>query len=285
MLIYTHQELRFSPCGNYLHFLSIAFIPQRETASTEARVTLTTFNFNSQGNNEDTLFRECPPQRCTYSFGESLAHVPLPLALTHWSDTEVTVALPPLTCDPKILKIMLPFLPHLAVADREDDSCAGGGTIMTLQHAIFFPMSTPNRQACLMYRNEGQSGIVAEGRLYLVLDRPVHPSAADDTDGVESSEKTTDDFPSNNYEGNEAGAPELGQASPPVVLRWKIEQNDGWRAWNPEVDSKASDLKRDVPVWKMLRGQFVDSDKLFSVPIRSGLDWTRKGYLSCGAMG
>jgi hypothetical protein len=51
------------------------------------------------------------------------------------------------------------------------------------------------------------------------------------------------------------------------------------------MDGTASDLKRDVPVWKMLRGQFVDSDKLFSVPIRSGLDWKRKGYLSCSAMG
>lgn len=280
-----NQELRFSPCGNYLYFLSIAFFPQKETASTEARVTLTTFNFNSQGTSEDTLFREFPPQRCTYSFGETLADVPLPLALTHWSDTEVIVALPPLTCDPRILKIMLPVLPYSAVPGPEQDSDADRNNIVTLQRSIFFPTSTPNRQASLMYRNEGQSGIGAEGRLYLVLDKLIHPSAADDTDGVGSSEKTTDDFPSNNYEGNEAGAPELGQASPPVVLRWKIEQNGGWRAWNPEVDSKASDLKRDVPVWKMLRGQFVDSDKLFSVPIRSGLDWTRKGYLSCGAMG
>ncbi|KAG8160710.1 hypothetical protein KVR01_008974 [Diaporthe batatas] len=279
------RELRFSPCGNYLHFLSIAFVPRRETASTEARVTLTTFSFNHEGTTDDTLFRECPPQECTYSFGETLADVPLPLALTHWSDTEVIVALPPLTCDPKILKLMLSALPDLPVPGPDDDRCAGGNNILTLQSAIYFPTSTPIRQARLMYRNEGQSDVKAEGRLYLVLDRLVPSDGSKHADGVESGEKTTDSSTSKNDEGGDTGAPELGQASPPVVLRWKIAHNDGWRAWDPEADSKASDLKREVPVWKMLRGQFVDSDKLFSVPIRSGLDWTRKGYLSCGVIG
>jgi hypothetical protein len=138
-----------------------------------------------------------------------------------------------------------------------------------------------------MYRNDGQAGTEAGGRLYLVLDKLLHPGAEKNSGEMETikNAKTSIIPHDNDEERDEAGGPDLGQASPPVVLRWKVEQGDGWRAWDPDVDGTASDLKRDVPVWKMLRGQFVDSDKLFSVPIRSGLDWRRKGYLSCAAMG
>lgn len=247
---------------------------------------LSTFNFNHEGNSDDTLLRECPPQRCTYTFGETLADVPLPLALTHWSDREVIIALPPLTCDPKILKIMLPVFPAVAPSGGEDDYCSGENTIMTLQHAVYFPTSTPARQAHLMYRNEGEIGKTVGGRLYLVLDKLVHTAAGDDNDATgttgdvtESSESVGDSI------NGKVDGPDLGHASPPVVLRWKVAQGDGWRAWDTNSDTMSSDLKRDVPVWKMLRGQFVDSDKLFSVPIRSGLDWRRKGYLSCSAIG
>ncbi|KAL2277488.1 hypothetical protein FJTKL_15405 [Diaporthe vaccinii] len=276
------RELRFSPCGNYIHFLSVAFVPQKEKASTEARVTLSTFNFNHEGNSDDTLLRECPPQRCTYTFGETLADVPFPLALTHWSDTEVIIALPPLTCDPKVLKIMLPVLPHVAVSGAEEGGCTDGNAIVTLKNGIYFPTSTPSRHAHLMYRNDWGSG----GRLYLVLDRLVHAGAGEDNDATKATENGTESSTNIDKVNNDkANGPDLVQVSPAVVLRWKIAHRDGWRAWDPSVDGTSSDLKRDVPVWKMLRGQFVDSDKLFSVPIRSGLDWRRKGYLSCSAMG
>lgn len=168
-----------------------------------------------------------------------------------------------------------------------EGSYAGENTIVTLQQTIYFPTSTPSRKARLMYRNDGQNSLEAGGRLYLVLDKLVHPEAGRDNSDVENTENVKKDSNSNdNDEHNMNGSPDLGQASPPVVLRWKIEQgDDGWRAWNVDIDGTASDLKREVPTWKMLRGQFVDSDKLFSVPIRSGLDWRRKGYLSCGTIG
>lgn len=249
-------------------------------------MTLSTFNFNHGGNSDDTLLRECAPQRCTYAFGETLADVPFPLALTHWSDTEVIIALPPLTCDPKILKIILPVFPSVAISGAAESGCAEGNAILTLKDGIYFPTSTPSRHAHLMYRNDGESGTTAGGRLYLVLDKLVHAAAGEDNDATKAAEEDTESS-TNVDKGNndKADGPDLGQASPPVVLRWKIAQRDGWRAWDPNMDGTSSDLKRDVPVWKMLRGQFVDSDKLFSVPIRSGLDWRRKGYLSCSAMG
>lgn len=247
---------------------------------------LSTFNFNHEGNSDDTLLRECPPQRCTYTFGETLADVPLPLALTHWSDTEVIIALPPLTCDPKIIKIMLPISPSVALSGGDDAFCSSEITVMTLQDALYFPTSTPARQAHLMYRNDGEIGMTAGGRLYLVLDKLLHTSAGEENGAMEGTEEGTGNSTSvENGTNAKAEGPDLGQASPPVVLRWKIAQGDGWRAWDTTLDTMSSDLKRDIPVWKMLRGQFVDSDKLFSVPIRSGLDWRRKGYLSCSAIG
>lgn len=266
--------------------MSIAFFPQKEKASTEARVTLSTFNFNHEGNSDDTLLREGSPQRCTYTFGETLADVPLPLALTHWGDTEVIVALPPLTCDPKILKIMLPVFPTGVVTGVDETDARDGNAIVTLQRAIYFPTSTPVRQARLMYRNDGESSMAAGGRLYLVLDKLIHSAASEEDDTNRTTEGASENSMSVDDGGRgKIGGPDLGQASPPVVLRWKITQGDGWRAWDPDIDGTASDLKSEIPVWKMLKGQFVDSDKLFSVPIRSGLDWTRKGYLSCAAMG
>lgn len=177
---------------------------------------------------------------------------------------------------------MLPVFPHVAVSGAEEGGCTDGNAIVTLKNGIYFPTSTPSCHAHLMYRNDWDSG----GRLYLVLDKLVHAGAGEDNDATKATENGTESS-TNIDKGNndKANGPDLVQVSPAVVLRWNIAHRDGWRAWDPNVDGTSSDLKRDVPVWKMLRGQFVDSDKLFSVPIRSGLDWRRKGYLSCSAMG
>jgi hypothetical protein len=156
-----------------------------------------------------------------YAFGETLADVPLPLALTHWSDTEVVIALPPLTCDPKILKIMLPVLPPVAATAAEEETGCDGNTPMTLQHRVYFPTWTPGRQAHMMYRNDGEDGkAAAGGRLYLVLDNLVHPDVAE-ANGVTMTTEDATTRPAS-VEANQPGetcGPELGQASPPVVLR------------------------------------------------------------------
>lgn len=64
-------------------------------------------------------------------------------------------------------------------------------------------------------------------------------------------------------------------------MRWKIPNDNGWRVWDPERDEKSTDLKLGVDYVRMLRGGFVDGERRFDVPIRSGLDWTRKAFLSC----
>ncbi|KAF4946771.1 hypothetical protein FGADI_10975 [Fusarium gaditjirri] len=88
--------------------------------------------------------------------------------------------------------------------------------------------------------------------------------------------------------------------SGPVVMRWKVvghgtarttqdgedngeisEERHAWREWNNE-DQVSEDAKVErsaLEEYRMLRGDFVG--ETYTVPIRSGLDWTREGVLSC----
>lgn len=209
---------------------------------------MSTFRFHADSDDEDAVLRHSEVSGYKYMFGETLADVALPLALTCWSDNEVVIALPPLTCDPKIIKIGL----RRHAGQVED--IAHDASFCTLRAPIYFPTSTPRRKARLLYRSsEGTKG---SGYICLALD------------GTEPSEH---------------GAGEDVLTSPPVVLRWKIAELGGWREWEEKQDGTASDLKRGISDWQMLKGDFVDNDKYFRVPIRSGLDWTRKGHLSCAA--
>lgn len=202
-------------------------------------MTVSTFHFNVDGGDDHGLSRHSETRGYKYRFGETLAEVALPLSLTCWSDSEVVIALPPLTCDPRIVKIQLP---RLAEATPSSSSAGADTAFWTLGAPIYFPTSTPRRKAHLVYRSSQGT----KGSEYLCL-------ALDSVEGA------------------------------PVVLRWKIGELGGWRAWDDEHDGTASDVTRAVTGWQLLKGDFVDNDKYFSVPIRSGLDWTRKGHLSCAA--
>lgn len=248
---------------------------------TDARITVSTFFFDREGSSDKTLLRECQARRCRYSFGEALADAPAPLALAHWGDREVVVALPPLTCDPRIVRVRLPEVSATATAggggggQTAAASCADEGAVSTPRDPVYFPASAPRRGARLMYRaEEGVAGGEDGSCLYLALDALRHRHAADGPPAPAPAPAPAPD--------GEDAPPPPGRVSPPVVLRWKVAPGDeGWRAWDPEEDGRASDLKRPVPIEKLLQGQFVDADKLFSVSIRGGLDWRRKGYLSC----
>lgn len=195
------------------------------------------------------------------------------------------VALPPLTCDPRVVRIRLPEVDPatgLIAACYDDDDNGSGGGILTPREPVYFPASTPARRPRLMYRGPQQHQQRAEGvseageaggscYLFLALDRLRHGKAPTRPTAGGASSAESDAEPS---------SPE--RVSPPVVLRWKMASgDDGWRAWNPEEDGRASDLKRPIPVEKLLQGQFVDAAKRFHVQIRSGLNWSRKGHLSC----
>jgi hypothetical protein len=67
---------------------------------------------------------------------------------------------------------------------------------------------------------------------------------------------------------------------PPTVMLWKLSKKD-WRDWDDIQDGQSEKLKSTHGTYSQIRGSFIAADRKFSVPIRSGLNWTRKGVLSC----
>ncbi|KAF2964117.1 hypothetical protein GQX73_g9438 [Xylaria multiplex] len=229
------RELRFSRCGNYLHCLTILFV--QHDLYTECRVATSSIDFTPDDDDDaPKTITASQISRVAYNFADPLAAINPPFALTYWCDEYVVVALPPLTCDPKILKIALD-------GDASDP-------VSTLRDPIYFPASTPLRDSRLVYRPSRKD---AEGYMFLVLNAVPAPK--------------------------DVTAPNT--SSPVTALRWGISDDDGWRPWNEGEDANSSDMKEDSPLWSFMRGSFVESGKPFSVPVRVGLNWTRKAYLSC----
>ncbi|RYC64255.1 hypothetical protein CHU98_g1977 [Xylaria longipes] len=220
------RELRFSPCGKYIYCLSITFAQNK--LYTECCVTTSSLEFPP----EEDRVAATQLSRVVYTFADPLLAIDPPFALSYWCDGHIILALPPLTCNPKILKIALD-------SDR----------VLTLRNSIYFPASTPRRDARLVYRPSTKD---AEGYVFLVLNAvaPAADAAAD-------------------------------MGCPVVALRWGVPDDEGWRPWNKDEDSAAADSTKDSPLWSFMRGNFVESGKPFSVPVRCGLNWTRKSYLSC----
>jgi hypothetical protein len=276
-----------------MHYLSITFC-QRST-HTECFVVASTLKIicPAAGNDgTDTTVESSvaaatttsgPTTRLTYNFADHLANLCPPFALTYWcgdnsnDNPTIIVALPPLTCDPKMFKISL--------GTNSPASTPATASVMTLREPIYFPASTPRRDARLVYRPSPSSGKNkskdkdkdkdkekdSDGYLFLVLDAVTAPSTPTSTTAANTT------------------------TSPPVVaLRWTVSGHGdgGWREWNDDEKgedcglsfSSAADLDstgRSSLIRNRLRGSFVESGKPFSVPIRCGLNWTRKSYLSC----
>ncbi|KAI1419052.1 hypothetical protein F5Y12DRAFT_311481 [Xylaria sp. FL1777] len=235
----SSRELRFSRCGNYLHCLSIAFA--HKDLYTQCTVTTSSLKFAPEEGDATKTITASQTSRIVHNLGDPLGAIEPPFALTYWCDNYVIVALPHLTCNPKILKIAL-----------DSDSGGASNTVSTLRNPIYFPSSTPRRDARLVYRPSSKD---SEGYIFLVLNAvpTAKGGAASDTD----------------------------TGSPVTALRWGVSDEDGWRPWSDEEDGNSSDLLKDSPLWNFMRGNFVESGKPFSVPVRSGLNWTRKSFLSC----
>ncbi|KAI0870765.1 hypothetical protein GGS24DRAFT_90925 [Hypoxylon argillaceum] len=225
------QELRFSRCGSYIHCLIIKFT--QKNLHTECSIVTSCLKYTLEEDDVMKTITASKTHRIVYNFADPLIALDPPFSLSYWCDDYIIIALPPLTCSPKILKISL----HSDVSDP----------VLTLRNPIYFPASTPRRDARLVYRPSSKD---AEGYVFLVLNAV--PAAKDATSDT---------------------------SSPVAALRWSVSDDDGWRPWNQE-DEILPDSTRNS-LWKFMRGNFVESGKPFSVPVRCGLNWTRKGYLSC----
>ncbi|SCO55805.1 probable vegetatible incompatibility protein HET-E-1 [Fusarium fujikuroi] len=281
------REVQFSPCGNFLTLLSIRFY-QKE-ACAECQVVVSCFGFvetasghSLQSCKNDTL------ASFSYRFLGNVDELPRPYIMTNWTAEHVVLALPPLTYSPKIIRIPLSPLQDQAGTRRDSPLRTS-----TLTHSVFFPQSTISRDPHIMYGDGGTPE--KDSYLYLVLDTP-DPSSS-------CAESTLRCGPGH-FRGLEFRASACDDkkrgVNGPVVMGWKLsgtgkvgkirDGEDGgdapgeqltWREWSNE-DEVSEDVKAsrsDTDEYMLLRGDFVG--ETYSVPIRSGLNWTKEGVLSC----
>ncbi|KAK3990824.1 hypothetical protein QBC44DRAFT_368800 [Cladorrhinum sp. PSN332] len=238
------RELQFSSDGSILHYLSVAFQGQNEQLTT-ARLAISSFHlsFDEQDNlGTASEFKLCcNPVMATYQFDQPLESLPMPLATIHW-DTKLNTAYALLPVISCSVKVLkISLFSPTNEADQLQQ-------IQTLSRPIFIPCSTNRRWPKILYQ---ASPSKPDDSLYLVLDSH--------------------------------GGPENEGAGWPTVIRWMIPKVDGWRAWDEEEDGKCEELKRDpnISLQQMVKGSFVDANKVFGVAIRGALDYTKRGFLSC----
>jgi hypothetical protein len=238
------EEFQFSEDGRILHFMFASFVD--EECTTTCKLSLSSFLLSLDAKLDAERLQRCQPDRqITYQFQESMRNIAAPFLLSYWTDDAVCIALPTLSCCPRIVKFRLPIDPPESASESQTSSVPE-----TLRSPIFFPTSTPRRRPRLVIQERPSK---SEDYLFLGLDTEVQTSR-DGKDRV---------------------------TIPPCVMRWKIPRTDGWRSWDPDKDERSEDLVQGLSRAAMLRGSFVDSERTFNVHVRSGLDWTRKSFLSC----
>ncbi|RKK84613.1 hypothetical protein BFJ69_g1890 [Fusarium oxysporum] len=281
------REVQFSPCGKFLTLLSISLYQKDVCAECQVTVscfeflqTTSGYSFQTRKNGILTSF--------SYRFLGKVDELPRPYIMTNWTAEYVVLALPPLTYSPKIIKISLSPLEDQASTPRDFPPRTS-----TLTHPLFFPQSIISRDPHIMYGDGGSHE--KDSYLYLVLDTPdPSSSCAESTLRCGPGHFRGLECPASTHNDKRTGV------SGPVVMGWKLSgsgkagktgdgEDDGgasgeklaWREWDNE-DEVSEDVKAKrsaTDEYDLLRGDFVG--ETYSVPIRSGLNWTKEGVLSC----
>ncbi|KAL9080686.1 MAG: hypothetical protein Q9157_000573 [Trypethelium eluteriae] len=204
--------------------------------------TVSMSSFHFSSTDSDGFLLQRTHQTHTISY-ECSGSIQYPLILTCWTSENLYIALPPLSSQTKILRLRLP--------DSLSSGKSATENFQTLRDSIFFPYSTSYRDPKLKVIEKCGGKDV----LLLALDAKISYAS-------ESSEQHF-----------------MLQA--PSIMSWEMSAQDDWRDWNPSADEQSEKLRDEKDQCKMLRGTFVDADKRFNVPIRSGLDWRKKAFLSC----
>jgi hypothetical protein len=221
-----------------------------DVVESRCSVALSSFRFEITAEGVESLHRLGPVLSLSYKLSDSLKDRSAPFVLTHWTTEKVYIALPPLSSCPKLVQFNLnPDINH----EKLDT-----GPIQTLNSPVYWPSSTPYRSPQMV-----------------LLKSPVRGTKAS-SDSFEHLTLTLNRNHNHTSDGSDAHS-----LSPPVVMTWNLIERGGWREWNPEQDGRSEDLKFDKHSSDVLRGTFVDSEQRFRVPLRSGLDWTKKAFVSC----
>jgi hypothetical protein len=241
----TRKEFHFSASGDSLYYL--LYTATENEAGIQQTVSVLSFHFSSDDDGDCVLRRISPTQTIRYECTGPIQH---PLILTSWTAEEhLYIALPPLSCNPKILRVQL--LPN----DEYNSGKLGSAGFQTLREPVYFPSSTPSRnpQMTVFHRKEGKETMTL---------------ALDAENSVISSHLG-------------ANATELDTRQPPALMSWDLDQKQDWRDWDSSVDERPEELQAGQSTYEMLRGTFVDADRRFNVSVRAGLDWRKKAFLSC----
>ncbi|KAF5541860.1 vegetatible incompatibility het-E-1 [Fusarium mexicanum] len=281
------REMQFSSCGSFLTLLSISFY-QKDTCA-ECQVVLSCFGFvqTASGYSLKT-HKNGTLASLSYRFLGKVDELPRPYIMTNWTAEHVVLVLPPLTYSPKIIRISLS--PPTDQASLPNDLPP---RTSTLSHPVFFPQSTIFREPHIMYGDGGSPE--KDSYLYLVLDTPdPSSSCTQSTLRCRPGHFRGLECPTSSCDDKKRGV------NGPVVMGWKIsgsgkarkadqgedyggvtEEQFEWREWSDE-DEVSEDVKASrsaTDEYELLRGDFVG--ETYSVPIRSGLNWTKEGVLSC----
>jgi hypothetical protein len=239
-------EMHFSSNGNTLFYLVSSFT-NNELGSICA-TSVSSFHFPSNIDELQDLSRSQLTQHITYQTSKSVKELSPTFILTHWTPQYLYIALPLLSSSPKIVRLALdPAQPYSPPAGFQ-----------TLQNPLYFPTSTPYRNPQLYIHSSkpasSTNSSVPTDHLILALDPDV-------------SQKSEDQ--------------RTGSINSPMLFIWSISESNSWRDWAQENDEQSAELKTNQRTYEMLRGTFVNSEQRFSIPIRSGLDWTKKAFVSC----
>ncbi|KAF9771536.1 hypothetical protein IL306_010825 [Fusarium sp. DS 682] len=228
-------EVQFSPCGSYLTLLSVSFY-QREVFA-ECHVAVSCFKFvQSPAGYSFQACKDGPFAAFSYSFLGKVDELPRPYIMTNWTAEHLTLALPPLTYSPKIIRI------SLTSSKNQEDLPS---RISTLTYPIFLPQSTISRSPHIMYCDGGSPE--KDSYLYLVLDTPEPSLCPDSTLRCGPGHFRRSECAVHTFNDKRS------EMSAPVVMGWRMlgsgkarktedDANEGdesqekyaWRDWNDE---------------------------------------------------
>ena len=241
-----HKELHYaSEGGDRLMYLVLAIQPWGK--GMQCSLSVSSLQMVHQRNLPLEIF--APDPSSTLSFFVDEVFQP-PLILTAWRPDYLYVALPPLSCNPKIVR--LPLQPR----NKHISDPLG---FQTLREPILFPCSTPFRQPRLSVDEKGKISLTLSAQSFSTK------RSEDTTTMIGPCEKDA--------------AYDIEQG--PVLISWLLDHLTSWRDWKSSMDghSEKYNSQKDEAGW--LRGSYVNPDQAFNVTIRSGLDYRTKKVITC----